>query len=598
MILVLTLAADGLLGFQYYKDAQKVKAIDFINHQASELYEWCSTLNPRYACKITYEPTKDVEKDKVFYQSVAAGEVLKSEIAFKVSSGLIESIDRPMIDQNTTRLEIEKWASKNGLTDVSYIEEESATVEKGIVIRIEPLDHIYADTPVKVYLSSGSKNEESKPEDSIIVEYGRYVGKSVSEFEKAAKELGLVPFHNTDRDSFSSNVKEGNIVWHGSGNYEKNEKISYGISKGVNENEIIVKSGDYIGKTEEEFIAKAKELKLKPNHKTERDEYSDDIAKGNIIWHGSGSYVVDEVFNYGLSLGKKNEDSIEIKPGSYFGKTVDEFEKATTDLKLKPYHDSDTDEYSDTIAKGLIVWHGSGTYEVDESIRYGLSLGKASPEDMVEVRNTYIGKTESDLIDYLTDLGMKYSRSGQEYSNDYPAGSVISYDTGRFVKGTTIKYKTSLGKDERINVTSYAGKTESEFLSFLQNNGLKAGSRTEASSSSIASGSIISNDTGYFNKGSSVDYKVSTGPAPEQTASILRPQYYMDYTGNDFDTTKTNLKNGPFSVFTSVEYVPVKSSLSKGQITKITVNGDESYASGKYPVSTPIKIYIVNEIDN
>ena len=61
---------------------------------------------------------------------------MKGEIAFKISSGLIESIDRPMIDQNTTRLEIEKWASKNGLTDVSYIEEESATVEKGIVIRI------------------------------------------------------------------------------------------------------------------------------------------------------------------------------------------------------------------------------------------------------------------------------------------------------------------------------------------------------------------------------------------------------------------------------------------------------------------------------
>ena len=597
MLLILTLCVDGLLGYRFYTDSKKVEATDFIGHNANELYEWCSSLNPKYACKITYEETKEYEKDKVFYQSVAAGEQLKGEIAFKVSSGLIESIGRPMIDQNTTRLEIEKWASKNGLKEVSYIEEESSTVEKGIVIRFEPLDNIYTDTPVKVYISSGSKSEDSKTEDTITVEYGKYTGKSVSEFEKAVKELGLVPSHNTERDSHSSTVKEGNVVWHGSGTYEKNEKISYGISKGINENEIVVLAGQYIGLSEENFIAKAKELKLKPNHKTERDDYSDEIEKGKIIWHGSGTYEENETFNYGLSLGKKG-DTIEIEPGAYIGKTVEEFETITKDLKLKPYHDSDCDEYSDTIAKGKIVWHGSGSYDVDESIRYGLSLGKASAEDMVEVESGYVGKPEEDLIDYLSDLGMKYSRSSQEYSNDYPAGTVISYDTGKYPKGTVIYYKTSLGKDNRINVTSYAGKTESELLTYLENNGLKAGKRTETYSSTVASGSIVSNDTGYFSKGSSIDYKVSIGPQQEETATILRPQYYMDYTGNDFETTKNNLKNGPFSVFTNVEYVKVKSSMSKGQITKITVNGDEGYSQGKYPLSTPIKIYIVNEIEN
>ena len=111
MVMILTILLDGVLGYQFYRESKAVEAKDFIGHQAKELYEWCGTLNPKYACKITYETTKDHAKDLIFYQSAAAGEKIKSDIAFKISSGLIESIDRPMIDGNTTRLDIERWAS-------------------------------------------------------------------------------------------------------------------------------------------------------------------------------------------------------------------------------------------------------------------------------------------------------------------------------------------------------------------------------------------------------------------------------------------------------------------------------------------------------
>ena len=337
-------------------------------------------------------------------------------------------------------------------------------------------------------------------------------------------------------------------------------------------------------------------MKLKPNHKTERDDYSDTIAKGKIVWHGSGTYEENETFNYGLSLGKK-ADSIEIEAGAYIGKTIEEFEQITKDLKLKPYHDSDCDDYSDSIAKGKIVWHGSGSYTVDESIRYGLSLGKADPSDLITVKSGYVGKDEDELIEFLTSLGMKYARSAQEYSDTYEKGQVTYYDTGDFAKGTIIYYKTSLGKDERVNVESFHGKTESEFLSYLEGKGLKAGKRTEVNSSDIEKGSIVSNDTGSFDKGSSINYKVSIGPSQE-TAMIMRPQYYANFCGNDFETTKSNLKNGPFSVFTNVEYIKVKHNLNKGQIQKITVYGDDQYGAGDYPVDASIKIYIVNEVAN
>ena len=60
--------------------------------------------------------------------------------------------------------------------------------------------------------------------DKIIVDKGDYVGKTVAEFEEAVKKLTLNPYHDTEKDEYSDNVKKGSIVWHGSGIYEKDEK--------------------------------------------------------------------------------------------------------------------------------------------------------------------------------------------------------------------------------------------------------------------------------------------------------------------------------------------------------------------------------------
>ena len=40
------------------------------------------------------------------------------------------------------------------------------------------------------------------------------------------------------------------------------------------------------------------------------------------------------------------------------------------------------------------------------------------------------------------------------------------------------------------------------------------------------------------------------------------------------------------------------SDLRVGQIAKISVNGNESYSAGNYPVSTPVKVYIVSKQNN
>ena len=66
--MILSLLVDGVLGYQLFCEHKKTEAIDFIGHNAQELYEWCGNLNSRYSCKITYEMTKEHAKDTVFYQ--------------------------------------------------------------------------------------------------------------------------------------------------------------------------------------------------------------------------------------------------------------------------------------------------------------------------------------------------------------------------------------------------------------------------------------------------------------------------------------------------------------------------------------------------
>ena len=46
------------------------------------------------------------------------------------------------------------------------------------------------------------------------------------------------------------------------------------------------------------------------------------------------------------------------------------------------------------------------------------------------------------------------------------------------------------------------------------------------------------------------------------------------------------------------QFEETTSDLRVGQIARITVNGNESYAAGNYPVSTPIKVYIVSKQNN
>lgn len=745
VLLSLTVIAGGYFGYTYIKNNSSATVPDFLGKNKNVAITWCGQLSEEFGCEFVYEETTSTQEDVIFSQSISAGNKLNDNITFKVSSGIVVEVALPEITVITSKTDIENWKNQNGLMYVSYIEENNDTVTKGSVIRIEPQTGIYKDTPVTVYISTGPKETVS---DEIVISSGTYINSSVSDFESKVKALGLVPNHNTSRDSESATVTKGNIVWHGSGTYKKGETINYGVCTGQVSG-VVVKEGQYVNKTEAEFKTIASNLGLKATHASDRDEYSSTVAKGNIVTHGFGTYVKDEEFKYGLSLGPKDGTSTNVKvtEGQYVGKTEDEFKKIATDLGLKPTHISDRDTYSSTVAKGSIVTHGYGTYVKDEAFNYGLSLGPkegdstyivvkegqyvnktesefkiiatnlglvaehnpdwdvktdnasnvgkvckhgvaddyvkgekfryglytssgssssyivvtngqyvgkteaefikiasdlglkayhesswdqetsnssnigkvcthgysskyekgenfryglykaaSSSTEKVKVESGYVGKTESEFTSYLNKLGLNSSRTTQ-YSDSYAEGIVISYQTGEYAKGSTVSYTVSLGKDTSVNVTDKSGVSESEFLSYLSNNGLSAGTRSESYSSSIGEGKIISNDTGKMSKGSKVNYTVSLGAKPEETASIMRPENYGPLLTQSYDGTKANMQNA-LKGFTNVEYIGVTSTKGVGQIEKIEVNGSSSYSAGNYPLSTSIKVYIVSVQSN
>ena len=73
---------------------------------------------------------------------------------------------------------------------------------------------------------------------------------------------------------------------------------------------ITVNYGDYIGLTPDAIESAARDLGLSPTYASSKDSYSSSIPAGNVVWHGSGDYVENETFRYGLSLGPRPHDSV------------------------------------------------------------------------------------------------------------------------------------------------------------------------------------------------------------------------------------------------------------------------------------------------
>ncbi|MBQ5443578.1 MAG: hypothetical protein IIU29_00205, partial [Erysipelotrichaceae bacterium] len=82
---------------------------DFVGKNVSEVYKWCSEIDTKYACEVSYAEGNGAEKDIVIEQSIQAGGRLNSNIAFKISNGAVSEIPVLYIDEDTQKSDVELW---------------------------------------------------------------------------------------------------------------------------------------------------------------------------------------------------------------------------------------------------------------------------------------------------------------------------------------------------------------------------------------------------------------------------------------------------------------------------------------------------------
>ena len=406
-------------------DSSTVIVEEFVGKDVQEVYTWCGTLDDNHSCEISFEDNSEYEKDIVFEQSEVAGHKLKGDIHFKVSSGSSIEIPAPHITEEVTLADIEVWKEHSGLRTLNVQYETSDTVEKNHVIRLEPDKGITKDTPVTVYVSSGPSTPAST---TIEVKYGDYIGLSVDDFVKKGNELGLSPNHQESRDKYDPNVKIGNVVWHGSGIYEKGETFNYGICI----DQITVTPGQYVGMSESNFISTAQALHLNPVHISGRDCYSASVPQGYIVTHGNGVYVENEDFKYGLSYGPA------VVQQGYEGTTEDVFLGYLSMLTLKD--DRHTD-HSDSVPAGRIISYNYGKYSTGDLVTYYVSLG---PEDVYVDVPDFSGSDEQTLLNFLSANGLLVASRSEEGSL-IPKGNVVRNDSGSMKAGSAVSYTISTG---------------------------------------------------------------------------------------------------------------------------------------------------------
>lgn len=170
-----------------------------------------------------------------------------------------------------------------------------------------------------------------------------------------------------------------------------------------------------------------------------------------------------------------------------------------------------TEVYSDSEA-GLIVSQSvsAGTQIAQNTtVSFQVSIGPVSIDD-------YTGHTKDAFLSYISGINGQYSSSAvitvtvQEEESDETAGTILWQSaSGTVSPGTTITI--TVAKARSVTVTSCSGSTVSEFTSYLSSVGLNPGVRSESYHDTIASGCIISNDTGTYPVGSSINYSVSLG---------------------------------------------------------------------------------------
>lgn len=289
--------------------------------------------------------------------------------------------------------------------------------------------------------------------------------------------------------------------------------LALGLAVGlmIHRNMTTVVIPDVTGMTTAEARAELQESGLTVSEET--TENSDDIEKGQVIRAENQGTRVEKGSEVVLVTSLGETISIE----DYVGQAWEETQKKLTEAGLTvKQKTANSNEFENGIVMAQSVEAGNKLNE-GSSIILTVSVGPK----MVTVGD-YQGMKEDEAKQQAEKAGFTVQTT-KEYSTKVKKGRVISQSLKKkteAVEGETITLVISQGV-EQVKVPNLVGKSESEAEKALKEAGLKTGEVTRSYSSSVDSGTIISQRTDAgtsVDKGSSVSYEVSKGEEPKSSS--------------------------------------------------------------------------------
>ena len=320
--------------------------------------------------KASYEESDDYAEGLIFEQDIAEGDELEANtvVNVKISSGG-STIVIPTGMQGKSLSDVKNLLTQAGFKNInsSYTQEYSDFVDKGLVIRVDPVEGsaVPKDTEISIVLSMGKatvmvdvpllKNMSEEDARILLASKNLVVG-SVDSAYSDTVEKGKIIYQNPEADS----------------QVPEKTPVSFVISKGSDSVEV----PDLRGDTQAEAKAKLERLGLKLGEISY--EYCDEAYKDKVLSQSAdpGDKVKLEA-RVDIILGLGPEPKLMIEVPSLTGKTMAAASKELRDAGFELGEVSE--EYSETVPEGRIISQSPATGTTQEegtAIDLVLSLGQ------------------------------------------------------------------------------------------------------------------------------------------------------------------------------------------------------------------------------
>lgn len=253
------------------------------------------------------------------------------------------------------------------------------------------------------------------------------------------KELGIKVVAREESEKYDEGLVSEQKTKAGT-KVKKHTTIEVVISTGLIGEEIIVPDVSGMNESDaQKMLADEGFTKIKSDY-----QYDDNVPEGDVIGTtppATSKATAETEIKMIVSKGAEKKSVPNV-----VGSTEAEAQAAIAEAGLTV---SDvTREYNNSVEKGRVL---SQSPEKGKKVAAGtgislvISDGK-KPDDTVSVES-FIGSSANDLLNWASSNGLNASKTGEEFSDIYPQGSVVSQSpsSGKVNKGTTIQYKVSKG---------------------------------------------------------------------------------------------------------------------------------------------------------